>query len=65
MYRKKLSHCSKIEKVQFQMCVWVDARLPERLKSTFFVIWKHLFLAFEAKSALSRQIAPFSADFFL
>ena len=46
------------------MCVWVFARLPQRLKSTFFEMFsslhskkfqKTLILAFEANSALSRK----------
>ena len=28
-------------KGQFQMCIWMGARLPQRLKSTFFDIFSH------------------------
>ena len=57
------------------MCVWVIVRLPQRLKSTFFEIFRHfgephpplekmlkktLDLAFEANSTLSFQNGLFS-----
>ena len=62
------------KKFQFQMCVWMVARLPPRLKATFFEIFsslrvpstrkkisKMLILAFEANSAFSCQNGLFSA----
>ena len=56
---KKIVQWAKTwKKIQFQMCIWVVARLPQRLKSTFFEMFCSL------RAGVSPSGEPSTQKFF-